>query len=133
MQTRSRTSMPIISQPIESFAGDVLLTIIEVLRVYFFHHVIKKSSQKDSIKTEVEEVLEIWSEVSIPVCLAKNAVRKLQAHLATYRNIIRNTQKCSATQRDREAQFRIAITYLFDISQINSFDSIDRENELFLH
>ena len=132
MQTRSRTSIPIIGQLIESLAGDVLPTIIEVLRVYFFHHVIKKSSQKDSIKTVVEEVLEIWSKVSIPICLTKNAVRKLQAHLATYRNIIRNTKRCSATQRDREAQFRISITHLFDISQINSFDLIDREDELFL-
>src|SRR5215470_17165482 len=115
-QTRSKSYIHLVGEPLAQFGTRVLPTVCDVLRVYFHRHKKEKMSQKEAVKTVVQELCGIWAKARVPTSEERNIVRKLQALLDSYRDLCRNKKRSGDAQLARETAFGESIKLLFDVA-----------------
>lgn len=71
-------------------------------------------SQKDAVKTIVQEACEIWNKATIPISEERNIVWMMDSLPEKNRNICRNKNGKNSAQFAREADFVKSINLLFE-------------------
>ena len=115
-ETRSKSYIYVVGEPLEQLATRVLPTACDVLRVYFYRHYKEKISQKEAVRTVVQDISNIWAKARVTTYDLKNIVRKLEKLLDTYRNLCRNKKRSGAAQLAKEQAFSESIKLLFDVA-----------------
>jgi hypothetical protein len=114
-ETRSKSYIYLVGEPLEQFGTRVLPTACDVLRVYFHRHKKEKMSQKEAVKTVVQDICSIWAKARVPTSEERNIVRKLETLLDLYRNLCRNKKRSGDAQLAKEQAFSESVKLLFDV------------------
>src|SRR5271163_3583247 len=115
-ETRSKSYIYLVREPLEQFGTRVLPTACDVLRVYFHRHKKEKMSQKEAVKTVVQDICSIWAKARVPTSEERNIVRKLETLLDSYHNLCRNKKRSGDAQLAKEQAFSESIKLLFDVA-----------------
>src|SRR6218665_3672391 len=100
-ETRAKFCIYLIGQPQQHFAGRVLPTTLEMLKVYLCYHKKEGVQQKDAVKSVVKRIGQIWAKARIPITQKRNIVRKTEYLLDKYRNLCRSKNRGVSTQTGR--------------------------------
>ena len=118
--TRTKTDIWLIGQAHQEVPNNVLPTIGDVLRTFFYYHHVCKRTISESAKGTSDEVLRIWNKARIPTTYHPHIVAKLKGLVEEYSLIKKNKSRESDTQIARQKDFTERLDKLFDIAHKDS-------------
>lgn len=103
--TRTKTDIWLIGQAHQEVPNNVLPTIGDVLRTFFYYHHVCKRTISESAKSTSDEVLRIWNKARIPTTYHPHIVAKLKGLVEEYSLIKKNKSRESDAQIARQKDF----------------------------
>lgn len=110
--------------------GNKLPSLLDCLKVLFFHVRINNVTLKQSASLVIDEVILFWEKARIPIRKKNKCVEKLLNCYDDWRNLQKN--KGQAFNEKKEVEFCALLTKLFDISHANAMQNIDEGQKDFL-
>ena len=77
--TRNMTVIWLIGQPQQDLPNNILPTVGDVLRTFFYYHQSLKETVPASAKSTASDLAHIWSKARIPMTYQPHIVSKLKA------------------------------------------------------
>ena len=105
-----------LGQPLHEFSKSDLPTSKDVLRWYSYEVKVKGNSKDTSLTAVSSEVLHIWANEGIPARQHQHVKTKMKKIVDEYRNIARNSNRETESQKKREQLFIEKLCHLFHIA-----------------
>lgn len=112
--------------------GNKLPSKLQVLKVFFFHTRILKSSLRKSAATTINEVKVFWEKAFLPTRREDHCIEHLLKLYSDYQAVQKNKARESNRQRENEQAFVSSLNQLFDIADNNISELIDDDRKEFL-
>lgn len=114
--TRKQTNVWLIGYPEPVLPNNVLPTISDVLKTYFYHHTTNKITVPMSLKLTAEDLFSIWEKAHIPTTFKPHIISKMKSVVEEYILLKKNKARVSQSQKLKEKLFSEKIEHIFDIA-----------------
>lgn len=110
--------------------GNKLPSILQVLKVFFFHKRVLKSTLRESATKTLNEIKVFWQKAGLPTQRDQRCIEKILNLHNKYRALEKNRTK--PRNRQKEEDFMLSTENLFDIAHENIFNGIGDDKKEFL-
>lgn len=113
--------------------GAKLPILRRALKVFLFFHQTEHLSIRESAKTVIKQVKEIWIKARIKTREDKHCIEKIEEHFKEWQRIKKSKGRTSQRQKGIENEFVRQLDMLFDIAHANALEQCKfEEDKLFL-
>lgn len=89
-------------------------------------------TQSKSVDEVVVELIDVWNKSEIPIKRKDSIKRSINKYYESYRDVMKNIKSNNVSQKEKEYSFQATLSQLFDISDVNAMNVIDKDRKEFL-